>query len=409
MSFALLIAACHNPAPPAAEGGKELLPAALQARVTVEGAIESVDKLDLHGYSAHLKIDRVLTTGAPVRPGVTIRLAWEELASGRGVRLSSGDRVIAALGPAPGGSLWRQRLLSREESLDVFTLAGNGEGFLRNPSNRDGVIVERYLRLEPADRQATAGVHALTSILVDGSAQLPLSAIALFASIDGLDTELDRGDADRWIAVVGDPRRDIVVRRALLTLMADRHIVKVSPQLRALAQPGFDLEADTWESIARLAGGLSPAEVERLLASPQADLRTVGVRWARSDDFKDRLLVIARTDPAPPVRATAIETALQLGGATMLDQVAVGLVDPDTQVRVRTATAIGLLGAAVIPALEGMIGSGSVERSQGAILALAQTGPAGREALLRISATNPDEKMRNLALLALGRIESHKH
>ncbi|MDX1382932.1 MAG: HEAT repeat domain-containing protein, partial [Thermoanaerobaculia bacterium] len=84
--------------------------------------------------------------------------------------------------------------------------------------------------------------------------------------------------------------------------------------------------------------------------------------------------------------------------------VLVALDDPEPAVRASAARALAGLGAPVVPALRHVVDSGSPEAAQAAVGALrwTETSEARRE-LMEIAAGHPDDGVRALARLALGR------
>ncbi|HYD48114.1 MAG TPA: HEAT repeat domain-containing protein [Terriglobales bacterium] len=394
-----------------------MVTAASSAIATVTGTVGEVRKIDVHGRSARLAIESVVAIAPEVhdpirrtlRPGSSLTVAWEELASTRASRLESGARVLVVLALLPPGSIWRERFPDSEQRSGIAAIAANGAAVMHHPDASSSAALQAYLAIPAGERQTPLGIEALVDIARRAGGDLPQSAVATLATIDGLDTQLSPQARERLVDLVADRRRDVSLRRAILALCGERQLTVVAPALRRLLAAGTDLEAESWDALARIGGGLTASEVGDLLSRPQPELRLVGARWARHSDHRERLLGLALSDPAPPVRAAAVESAIALAGPAIVDQVAPLLADLDPQVRLAAARALGKHRAAVVPQLRAIVAGEALELAKGAVLALDAAGPAGRAALAEIAERHHDESIRNLAALALGKLEGHRH
>jgi hypothetical protein len=143
-----------------AVGGAALLRGAEFAKRTVVATVVDVGQIDVHGYGATFSIERDLATDT-TEPGETLRIGWEEMAPERAARFRSGERVLVALEPLPGYSLWRQRF----PKGGALAVAERGGAFLRDPDEATIASLARFVRIDPGDREQAAGVEALAEIV----------------------------------------------------------------------------------------------------------------------------------------------------------------------------------------------------------------------------------------------------
>ena len=132
-------------------------------------------------------------------------------------------------------------------------------------------------------------------------------------------------------------------------------------------------------------------------------------RFASGPEADATLARLARSDPAPRVRARAIERLVERRGEEAIDSVVPGLSDPETSVRGAAVRGLGSLGAPAVPALKRVIEDDDPEAAKSALAALAiNRSPAARAALNEVAETHPDEMLRKLAEIALGRPLGHR-
>jgi hypothetical protein len=361
--------------------------------------------LDDESFVATLRVEVVLA--GDLSRGARLELAWEELSRARPPRFADGDRVLLALEPLPGASLWRARLPDPTRRLATWTVAERGDAFLRDPGVGEVELVLHFLALPPDLRDGNPGAAHLVRLAE--AAQVPLAAAALerLGEIGGLDPLLGETSAARLARVLsrGDPR----LVEPTLALIERHHLESLRPTLLAEAAADGSGPAPVYEALARLDGGLAKPLTEALLDRADAPAhRRVGARYA-AKAATARLARLLRLDPAPEVRAAAVTRLVELHGVSEIDRVLFALDDADPTVRARAMVVVSELGAAAVPPLTKVVEAGSPEAARTAVGALQATGPQGTRALERIADEHPDEGVRTLARIALGRPIGHRH
>jgi len=380
-----------------APGGEPLLAAAETATATVLGTVEEPGQIDLHGWTARLRVERVLA--GDLAPGSAVRIAWEELSRGRPARFGDGDRILVALDPLPGASLWSQRFPDR----DALAVAAGGDAFLRAPDAASVETLAAYLALAPEQRLAGRGVEALGALVSRAQPPLARAALARLGQVPALDSRISPHTREELVRRLADPGRAKELRQGVLRLIGERQLRSLRPTVEHHAREGSPLEPDALAALAALDGGLPAERVAQLLESDNSDLRAVGVRNAPGTASERRLARLLREDPDPRVRAAAVETLLAAQGEAGVGAASAGLFDGDARVREAAVLGLASLGPAAVPTLEGLVKRRTVEEAKAPLAALALAGPPGRAALERISALHPDEQVRALARLMLGR------
>lgn len=409
LCLAALLAGSARAAAPAAalsprraSGGRALVAAVEGAQATLLGRVGEVRRLDVHGFAAPLAVERVLA-GA-LAPDAVVTLAWEELAPSRPVRFAAGDRVVVALVPLPTGSLWTGRFPRR----DALAVAARGEGFLVDP---DPVTLDRlaaWLALPAGERNAGPGVVALAGLVAEAEPRVAASALARLGEVDGLEPEI-AADATTLLSgvVSGAKPRPVELRRALLGLVAVRRIDALRAPAAAVAGSPGPLEAAALEAVAAIDGGLPAERVAACLARPEGEMRAVAVRHGGAALDRERLAGLARSDPAPIVRAAAVEALVARHGVTVLDLAAPVLVDPDPAVRAAAARSLGSLGAPAVPRLRSLAERSRGSDAAGPIAALWEAGPEGQAVVRILAESHPDEQARRLCQLLTGGSDTH--
>jgi HEAT repeat protein len=380
-----------------APGGERLLEASQQAPTTLLGSVRQPTRVDAHGWAAHLRVERVLV--GDVAAGSTLRMAWEELARGRPARFRDGDRVLVALDPLPGASLWRQRF----PGGDVRVVAARGEAFLLDPSAASTEGLAALLALLPGERDREAGVAARARLVAKAQPELARAALEELGAVPHLGRRLTPEALGLLAGAVGDPGRPQDLREALLGMVGRRRLVSLRELAVTWSQEGSALRASALAALAALDGGLPPEQLEVFLESDDPGVRAVAVWNAAGTPWERRLPGLLRTDPAPEVRAAVVETLLEARGEASIGTVSGALFDRDTEVREAAVRGLSGLGPAAVPTLENL-----VERRQGdevttPLAALAMAGPSGRMALERIASLHRDEDVRALARAMMGR------
>ncbi len=394
LAFALAAAVGAGvPAP----GGEPLLAAAETADATALGIVEEPGHVDLHGWSARLRVERALA--GDLAPGSTVRIAWEELSRGRPARFRDGDRILVALAPLPGASLWGQRFPNR----DALAVAARGEAFLRAPDPASVETLASFLALSPEQRSRTRGIESLAEMVSRAQPPLGRAALARLRQLPALDSEVSPHTREVLTRTLADPGRPLPLRQGILSLIAERQLQSLRSAVAPHAAEGSPLEPRALAALATLDGGLPPAQVATLLDSENPALRAVGVRNAPATPSMHRLSALLRTDRDPEVRAAVVDTLLASEGQAAVGPVSAALFDPDARVREAAVRGLASLGAAAVPTLERLVERRTLEEVKTPLAALALAGPAGRAALERVAAFHPDDEVRTLARLFLGR------
>jgi len=405
--------------PQPAAGGERLVAALETAPLAVVGELGTPVALDDEAWTAELRVTRALRGEAPDRAqrgeaGRTLRIAWEERARSRPVRFGAGDRVLLALEPLPGHSIWRRRIPDPARRRGTLAIAERGGAFLRAPGLGAVGLLEHYLALPPEARVRNRGVGYLVQLL---AAEPPMARAALerLAAVPELDAALDPTSARRWVAALvrsdsAGPERDAPERTALLGLVGERSLESLRPALVELADAGALAPAVVFEALGRLDGALPAERARALLArDDSAAHRAAGARYA-PEALADALPPLVRRDPAPRVRAAAISRWIGLRGVDGVDRAVFALDDADEEVRRAALVALGKLGPTAVPVLRGYVDDGAPHVARAAVGALAVAGgQAGYRALAEIAETHPDPGVRLLARTALGRPIGETH
>ena len=357
------------------------------------------ERIDLHGWRATLLVERVLAGAAPSADALAI--GWEERASQRPARFADRDRVLVALEALPSGSLWSARFPKR----DAWAVAARSEAFLRDPDAETLEALGAFLALPSEQREQAPGVSALVALAARGEAQVAASALGRLDRIPGLEARVAEGAAATWSRLLADGSRPLELRRQALALAGRRGLRGVEPALAALAAQASPLQGDAVAALGRLRGGLPPEQARVFLASDDAAVRAGAVRHAGAaiDDATLRRLLAG--DPAPAVRAAAVEALVERSGAAALEAVLPLLGDADALVRGAAVRSLATLGAEVVPAVSRVVWAPEAEASglAGPLATLALAGPEGAVELARVASEHPDEQVRALALFMLGR------
>jgi hypothetical protein len=380
-----------------APGGEPLLDAAETATATVLGTIEEPVQVDLHGWAAQLGIERVLV--GDLAPGSAVQIAWEELSRGRPVRFRDGDRILVALDPLPGASLWSQRFPGR----DALAVAARGGAFLRAPDPASVETLAAFLALPREQRPGEPGVEALAELVARAEPPLARAALARLGQLPALDSKISsRARASLTHAIAAEERPE-ELRAGVLRLIGERKLRSLRPTIELRAREGSPLRAEALAAIAALDRGLPPEQVARLLESGDPAVRAVAVHNAPGTSSEPRLARLLREDPDPQVRAAAVAALLAARGEAAVGSASAALFDGDAAVREAAVLQLASLGEAAVPTLESLVERRAVEEAKAPLAALALTGSPGRAALERIAALHPDQQVRALARAMLGR------
>jgi len=384
---------------PRASGGAGLLVALEQAPAVLVGEVVRVEKIDLHGYSASVRVGRVLV-GQPA-PGSVVTIAWEELAPSRQPRFGAGERVLLALTRLPGASLWSRRFPQPGSRARVFAVAADGNAFLRRPTPAAVDLLEHFLRLRPRDRDGPAGVAYLVQLLAGAEIPMSLAAAARLDRVSALDDELEPSGADAIVRSLLRPDASRALIARVLDLVEDHRLQSLRAPLEAMSRASPLAPPVVFVALGLVVGELPPDVTKRLLDGDAAD-RAVAARFARGKDARPQLVELAISDADPNVRANAIQRLVVLEGEDAIGSALRSLDDADPAVRVAAARALATLGADAVGPLQSVVDNGSVEAARAAVAGLEATGVDGQAALAQIAVHHRDAGVRTLARVALG-------
>ncbi len=407
-ALALLLVAAAGEGRPRAAGGVRLFEALESAAAAVVAVVGEVRQLDAHGYTALLRVESALAGPLPV--GAELRIAWEELAPSRAPRFAEGERILLALEPLPGASIWAARFPDARARARVFGVSMGGDAFLRAPSPRAVGRLEHYLALAPRDRDGASGVAILAGLAAEAEPPLAVAAAERLARQSGLDQTLDPASAALVVRALLRTDAGPALSGALLELVARERPEALRAPLEALASGEAPAPALVFEALAALDSGIAPERAARLLRDDSVAHREVAVRYASGPAARAQLARLLRSDPEPSVRAAAVERLLALGGEAAVEEGLSALHDPEPSVRGAAARALGSLGANAVPGLRREVESSDPDAARAAVVALQLTGsPEAAAALAEIADSHSDESVRALAAIALGREIGHAH
>ena len=390
-------AVAESTAAPEALHPSPFLAVAEGARWVVVGDAASTAPVDRHCYAASLVVQRALV--GDDAPGAELRIAWEELARVESPRVRDGARLVVALDPLPGQSLWRRRF----PDGDVRVIAGRGAGVGMAPDGPALESLSRFLAVPAETRNGADGVAALASLAVTARPRLALAALERIDEVPALAEQLSAPAGRDLGALAADPTAPPAVRVRVLRLVGDNALVALRPTVLRVVTVGSPLEAEARAALARLDGSIPAADVAALLARPDPALRALAVRYARGTPSEAEVAVRIRDDPAPDVRAAAVRAWIEWKREAGFDAVQPALFDPVPRVRGAAGEALGSLGEPVVPRLVALADARTGADAAGPLWALRRTGPAGERALFEIAATHPDPGVRKLASLIAGR------
>ncbi|HEX5067355.1 MAG TPA: HEAT repeat domain-containing protein [Myxococcota bacterium] len=389
-----------------AAGGVHLIPALEKGPGAAVLVLDAPRQLDGEAWLAEGTVERSFYGGAT---GERIPVAWEERARQRPVRFGAGDRVLVALEPLPGYSIWLQRIPDGEKRASTLTIAQDGDAFLRNPSLGGLLVLQHYLAL-PADRRETPmGVGYLVELAAGAEPALALAAVERLAAMPQLDVSLDESSAKGLVAALLRADAPPELTDALLALVRSAALQKLRPPLEGLAQRDALAPAVVYEALGRIDDALPSALCERLLAArDSAPLRAAGARFATGPAV-ERLPRLVRSDAAPEVRKAAALRWLAQKGVGGGPELRPALLDSDRDVRMAVMLALAQEGPTAVPALQDVLSAATPEITRELVAALSLAGGPQAQSLLReLAETHPDESVRQLAGVAIGRPLGHR-
>ena len=391
-----------KPPGPAAEG-TALIEALEGSPLGVVGVVEEPRALDAKSWRASVAVDTALGGGVPA--GQRVVIAWEELVASRPPRFTAGERVLVALEPLVAGSLWRQRFADPRELARVYGIADRGTAFLRTPSAESVSLLEHFLLLPHDVRDGPTGQRHLAALAADAERPLALSAARRLATTSG--GSFGAEEAALLLRALARAERDPELATSLLGWIERGQPEGLAPALDAALADPERAPASFVRARGRLGTGL-PAELERrALASPSAALRAAAAEVAGPAQA-GRLAHLLREDKVPAVRLAALGRVGRLDAAGNLDALLAAFSDGDPAVRSAAALQVAALGPEVVPRLRDA-SHWPWPGSESAVIALQHTsGEEARAALVSLSEEHPDERVRTLARLAIGRPLGHK-
>ena len=390
--------------PQRAAGGSGILASIASASAVVVGVVSQPKKIDLHGWSAGLRVDQLLAgDGAS---GEVLTMAWEELSKSRPVRFVDGERVLVVLSPLPTQSLWRKRFADAPDPRKVRVVAAGGDAFLVAPDGATLNTLEHYLAMAADARRGAPGEARLAELVFLGH---PAVAAEALEQLEGRTTALGIDAVATLLKTARDPHHETSLRARALKLAARQDSPMVRETATALSEPGSALRAPAYRVLAGLPGALPPEKASALLTAPEPELRIVGIETIADPGARERLLGLLREDKDASVRLAAGKATLSRSGASSITDVLVLLDDPDAPVRNGIADAIGSFGSAAVEPLRTVVDTGSERAALAAVLGLARAGKDGGAALVAITHLHPNEAVRTFAKLAVGRGIGHSH
>jgi HEAT repeat protein len=366
--------------------------------------VERIARIDRHGYRAQVRVERAVH--GTVAPGTSLEIAWEELAQGRAPRFARGEEVVVALGPLPDTSLWLNRFPPQLRTGQVLAVAASGEAFARSVDPRDLAALEELARYVPSEVHSLGAAFALASLLVARDPRLAETALAL---LDEEWIEAYRSDptlAERCSVVFEDQSLPAAFRERVIEWAARRQIRTLVPALTRLAESDDPLAPSALEALERLGVPLSAESLERWLTSTDPAARARAVRKLRGSEAAARLRRFATSDPAPEVRASALEALRGLEREKAFEVFVACLGDPAPEVRLAAGRQLAALGEAVRTRLEEWALTAQGDAALSAVAAFEAMGAPGRVSLARIAREHAEERVRTFANLALGKAPS---
>lgn len=379
---------------------------AAEAPLTVVGTVHGPARVDLHGRAAELAVEQVVK--GPAEPGDRLRIAWEEpgAAPTAPLRFAEGERLLVALVPMPRLTLWRARF----PEGDVWVVAERGAAVLRAPARETAVHLAPYLALAREEREGPPGAAALGRLVAEAELALAAQALDRLYTLPAAFEEAGWAASEALGRTLDDATRPTSLRRGVLALVGARRIQALRPAVAALAQPGSVLEAAALDALGRLDAGLPADKVRALLLRRGEPVRAVAVRHAGAALDVQALGDLVRQDADPDVRAEAVLRLVARGDAAAVSAAGPGLLDREIRVKAVAVRGLGGLGAVAVPTLRALAERHGAPEAGGPVAALGMAGPEGHAALEALVESHPDERVRELARMALGQpLERDRH
>lgn len=378
------------------------------APVVVIARVSGVEPLAHAGYRATLAVERSLRDGAPAVPD-TLFVAWEEPAPSLPPRLVSGRRVLAAAGPLPTASIWRERVPDEAARATLLGLAGKGAGYVERPSAAELDVLEHYLLVGPEARAGDAGVLHLSRLCAIAQPRLARDAADRLSGFPSLDEHLTPSAGAAFVEAL--LRADLPdVREKLLGIVETHRPAALRGPLRARIGPSPESAPPVLLiALGALEGGIDDDLAMKLLRDESVEARTAAARQASGPRSRGLLRDLLRDDPAPAVRAAAVMRLVALDGARALPDATLALEDPSPQVRSAAVEAAARLDPEAVDPLRDVALHGPPDAARAAIAALSLMGVEAHALLAELAAEHPDAGMRTLSRIAIGQPIGERH
>jgi HEAT repeat protein len=377
------------------------------ARLVVVGRVEAVESLDSGRVAVARIAVREVLKGSLEEGASSVRVVeMRDLPSVEPIFRQDAE-VVAFLRPARRGSYLRS-LLSKEPHYE------SGEGrygvvVAKDTAGGDEVAaaVARLVASSKAGETDSAAQRAALrervfaeigathpALVEDGAAQID--------DLEGLANDLttaEQATLERTLRRSDLPGR---VRARLIVAVAKARLTALAPSLAEL-QGDAEVHAARWRALEDLGVPPDPADVERGLASPDADVRVAAAAAMIREPSPEGLAKagrVAREDPDARVRTRVLEQLGEGGGATALPTLEQALAaDPDLGARQAAARAIFQIGGDEGKAALGRIAfNAPVEEQRRAVAMLRALGvPANDPMIERIRREHPDAMTRDIA------------
>ncbi len=413
------VASAGEPAP-AARGLVEAMEA---DALTVVGRINEVQRLDAHGYSARIWVERVVGARAgDFDEGTPLRFAWEELASGRPPRFDESGRALVVLEPLGSASIWRTRIPEPSKRRQTLGLALGGSAFVHDPALGSIDVLHHYLAIAPEARDGAAGVRFLATLVATAQPALAVAAADRLSSVEGLSSVLGPDSEQALVRGLLREHGEPALVDALLPVFDAVHTDSLAGRLRDAASAATDggaggrAPARVFDALSRVSPtGITSDDRAWLVAQDDPAYRQVAVRTATAGDAA-LLRRLAVDDPDPLLRAAALEQLVAVLGMASLPDTLASLADAVPAVRGTAARLAASFGDRAVPDLRAIVYgrypaccATSRDARHAAISGLSLAGPGGRRALAEIGRDHPDPALRKLADLARGDLDTHAH
>jgi hypothetical protein len=380
---------------PAADG-TSLVQALEEAPLGVVAVLGQPRALESGAWAASASVETTLVGTAP--EGLVV--VWEELVPERPVRFRKADRVLLALEPLPGHSLWRKRLPDISAWSYTRRIVDRDRAFVRRPSTGSVSLLVHYLALPTEVRSGPDGRRHLLALAAEAEEPLAVSGARRL----GGGGPLQPGPAG--LAIQGLSRPEPTLVRELLAWVERARPEGLLPVLDRVLAGEQPAAPALYTARGMLEGSLPEARVAWLLEQPDSSYREAAVRFSMDPEV---LAYRLRRDEVAAVRGAAALRLAAVEGQAALDPLLGAFGDPDAGVRQRAAGAVASFGTPIVPQLrEVALGRPAPERETAVLSLRRQASPEAIAALETIAEEHPDPTMRAVTRLAIGQpLEAH--